>query len=56
VLLAARRPLTARRTPEQQVLARAYTGTDHGGDLRRTFEDIMFPLDHLTLERVELAA
>jgi PAS fold len=56
VLLAARRPLTARRTPQQQALARAYTGTDYGSDLRRTFEDSMFPLDHLTLEPIELAA
>jgi hypothetical protein len=33
-----------------------YTGTDHGSDLRRTFEDSMFPLEHLTLEPIELAA
>jgi hypothetical protein len=56
VLLAARRPLTARRTPQQQALARAYTGADHYSDLRRTFEDSMFPLEHLTLEPIELAA
>jgi hypothetical protein len=56
VLLAARRPLTARRTPQQQALARAYTGTDHGSNLRRTFEDGMFPLEHLILEPTELAA
>jgi hypothetical protein len=56
VLLAARRPLTARRAPQQQALARAYPATDHGSDLRRTFEDSMFPLDHLTLEPIEDAA
>jgi hypothetical protein len=56
VLLAARRPLTARRTPQQRALAGAYTGTDHGSDLRRTLEDSMFPLEHLTLEPIERAA
>jgi hypothetical protein len=56
VLLAARRTLTARRTPKQQALARAYTGTDHPSDLRGTFEDSMFPLEHLTREPVERAA
>jgi hypothetical protein len=54
VLLAARRPLAAWRTPDQE--ASAHTYTDPGDNLRRTLEDSMFPLQHLILETVELAA
>ena len=54
VLLAARRPLAAWRKPDQEALA--HTHPDPGDNLRRTLEDSMFPLQHLTLETVELAA
>ena len=54
VLLAARRPLAAWRKPDQEALAHTYL--DPGDNLRRTLEDSMFPLHHLTLETVELAA
>lgn len=54
VLLAARRPLAAWRTPAQGAFAEANAG--HGYSLRRTLEDSMFPLEHLTLGTVELAA
>jgi hypothetical protein len=54
VLLAARRPLAAWRKPDQE--ASAHTYTDLGDNLRRTLEDSMFPLHHLALETVELAA
>jgi hypothetical protein len=56
VLLAARRPLTARRSSQQQDFARRYTTATWGSDLRRTLEDSLFPLEHLTLEPVDLAA
>ena len=55
VLLAARRPLTARRSQQQQDFARRYRASPCG-DLRRTLEDSLFPLEHLTLERLDLAA
>ena len=54
VLVAARRPLNAWRTPEQQTFAQTYTGP--ADTLRRTLEDTMFPLEHLTPTTVELAA
>jgi hypothetical protein len=56
MLLAARRPLTARRTEQQQDLARRYIANHLGSDLRRTFDDSMFPLEHLALQHIELAA
>jgi hypothetical protein len=56
VLLAARCPLTLRRTPEQQALARGYADPSPGRDLRRTLEAGMFPLEHLALNGMELAA
>ena len=54
VLLAARRPLAAWRTSEQGAFVETFTSP--GYDLRRTLEDSMFPLAHLALEPVELAA
>ena len=54
VLLAARRPLAAWRTPEQEAFAEACDGPDYS--LHRTLGDSMFPLAHLALETVELAA
>ena len=56
VLLAARRPLTAWRSLEQRAFARRYPVGGPGDDLRRTLEDSMFPLDHLTADPVDLAA
>jgi hypothetical protein len=55
-LLAARRPLTARRSQQQQDFARRYTATAGDRDLRRTLEDSLFPLEHLTFESLDLAA
>jgi len=52
-VLRARRPLTARRTTQHD-LGRG--GSRASSDLRGTLEDSMFPLDHLTLEPVDLAA
>ena len=46
--------LAAWRTPAQGTFAAA--NTCHGDSLRRTLEDSIFPLEHLTLETVELAA
>jgi len=54
VLLAARRPLNAWRSPEQQTFAQTYTGP--ADTMRRTLEDTMFPLEHLTPRTVEVAA
>lgn len=56
VMLGCRRPLTARRTWQQQDFAQQYRANGSDGDLRRTLEDGMFPLDHLTLQVVNLAA
>lgn len=56
VLHAARRPLTARRTQQQRAFARRYPVTGPGDDLRRTLEDSLFPLEHLTADPVDLAA
>jgi PAS domain-containing protein len=55
VLLGVRRPLTARRSQRQQDFARHYR-TAGCSDLRRTLEDSLFPLEHLTLEPLDLAA
>jgi hypothetical protein len=55
VLLAVRRPLTARRSPQQQDFARRYSATP-SEDLRSTVEGSLFPLEHLTLEPLDLAA
>ena len=56
VLIAARRPMTARRSLQQQDFARSYAATGPGDDLRRTLEDSLFPLEHLILEPLDLAA
>jgi hypothetical protein len=56
VLLAARRPLTIRRSQQQQDFAQRYEAVTWNSDLRRTLEDSMFPLEHLTLEPLDLAA
>lgn len=55
VLLGVRRPLTARRSQQQQDFARRYP-TTVSSDLRRTLEDSLFPLEHLTFEPLDLAA
>jgi hypothetical protein len=55
VLLGVRRPLTARRSQQQQDFARRYR-TAGCSDLRLTLEDSLFPLEHLTLEPLDLAA
>lgn len=56
VLLAARRPLTARRSSQQQDFARRHAAHGQTGDLRRTLADSLFPLEHLILEPLDLAA
>jgi hypothetical protein len=56
VMIGCRRPLTARRSWQQQDFAQQYRLSGAGGDLRQVLEESMFPLDHLTLEPVDLAA
>jgi hypothetical protein len=56
VMLDCRRKLTARRSRQQQDFAQQYRLSGAGGNVRLMLEDSMFPLDHLTLEPVDLAA
>lgn len=56
VMLSSRRPMTARRDEQQQDFAQRHAVTGHGSDLRRILEDSLFPLEHLTLEALDLAA
>jgi hypothetical protein len=56
VVLGCRRPLTARRSPEERAAVEWYDGAQTCGDLRRTIEDGMFPLNHLSFKLVALAA
>lgn len=52
VLYSARRPLTARRNRQQRDFAVRWAATGQSHDLRRTLEDSLFPLEHLTLGHV----
>jgi len=54
VLCSARRPLTTRRSHQQREFAQRYAASTPTSDLRRTLEDSLFPLEHLTLEHVTL--
>lgn len=55
VLLAARRPQTLRRSPQEAIAQRRVAAAE-GHDLRRMLEDSMFPLEHLSRPAVGLAA
>jgi hypothetical protein len=52
VLCSARRPLTARRNRQQRDFAVRWAATGQSHDPRRTLEDCLFPLEHLTLGHV----